>query len=347
MTMVGRITVLLVVGLVISAGPAGQTIAEAKDRLESGQIQLDLPVDCEMGKVCVVQHYVDMSPGPAAQDHTCGSLTYDGHDGIDIRTLRYAQMYGGVDVLAAAAGVVRRTRDGMSDMTVRDEATITALGKRKAGNAVVIDHGEGWETQYSHLKRNSILVRPGDRVEAGQRLGQIGLSGKTQFPHVEFSLRRNGKWIDPFTGRTPGSGCGEPATSLWSDAARTALAYRPGGLLASGISGEVLEYPAFLELTSVPAPSSASPVLIAWVVAWGVRKGDLWTLRLTDPAGTVLAERTDALAKHRHRWYRYLGKKRPPGGWPSGTYQTSIEIVRPEGPHAGVLVSRRHSITLP
>ena len=62
-------------------------------------------------------------------------------------------------------------------------------------------------------------------------------------------LRRHGKWLDPFTGRAPGSGCGEPATSLWSDAARAALGYRPGGLLAGGISGQVLEYPDFLEMT--------------------------------------------------------------------------------------------------
>ena len=344
MTKVARIAVLLVAGLVIAAGLAN---ADTKERPKDGRIHLDLPVDCEMGKICVVQHYVDMDPGPGAQDHTCGSLSYDGHDGIDIRTLRYAQMYDGVDVLAAAAGVVRRTRDGMSDMTIRDEAAITALGGRKAGNAVVIDHGDGWETQYSHLKRDSVVVRPGDRVEAGQRIGQIGLSGKTQFPHVEFSLRRHGKWVDPFTGRAPGSGCGEPANGLWSDAARAALEYHPGGLLGGGISGEVLDYPAFLELTSVPSPSSASPVMIAWAVGWGVREGDIWTLRLTDPAGTVLAEKTDTIAKHRPRWYRYLGRKRPAGGWPSGTYQASIEIVRPAGPNAGVLASERRSITLP
>lgn len=344
MPMIARILVLLVAGLVIAAG---LTTADALQGLKDGRIHLDLPVDCEMGKTCVVQHYVDMDPGPGAQDHTCGSLSYDGHDAIDIRTLRYAQMDDGVDVVAAAAGVVRRTRDGMSDMTIRDEAAIRALGRRKAGNAVVIDHDDGWETQYSHLKRDSVLVRPGDRVEAGQPIGQIGLSGKTQFPHVEFSVRRHGKWVDPFTGRAPGSGCGEPASGLWSDAARTALVYRPGGLLAGGISGQVLAYPDFLEMKSVPAPSTESPVLIAWAVGWGVRKGDIWSLRLTDPAGTVLAEKSGAMAKHRHRWYRYLGRKRPAGGWTSGTYQASIEIIRPRGPNAGVIVSQRRSITLP
>jgi hypothetical protein len=40
---------------------------------------------CELGKICFVQNYVDVDPGPAALDFTCGSATYDGHKGIDIR----------------------------------------------------------------------------------------------------------------------------------------------------------------------------------------------------------------------------------------------------------------------
>ena len=44
-----------------------------------------LSVDCDMGRVCVVQNYVDMDPGPEARDQTGGPLTYDGQKGVDFR----------------------------------------------------------------------------------------------------------------------------------------------------------------------------------------------------------------------------------------------------------------------
>ncbi|WP_247877773.1 M23 family metallopeptidase [Azospirillum thiophilum] len=71
-------------------------------------------------------------------------------------------------------------RDGMEDVSIRQSGGAPA--GYDAGNAVVVDHGNGWETQYSHLKRGSVAVRPGVRVEAGTVLGQIGLSGRTEFP---------------------------------------------------------------------------------------------------------------------------------------------------------------------
>lgn len=59
---------------------------------------LELPVACEMGTACMVQHYVDQTPGPDAGDYTCGPLTYDGHKGIDIRVAGLPEMRAGVEV---------------------------------------------------------------------------------------------------------------------------------------------------------------------------------------------------------------------------------------------------------
>jgi murein DD-endopeptidase MepM/ murein hydrolase activator NlpD len=61
----------------------------------------------------------------------------------------------------------------------------------------VIVHDQGWETQYCHLKHGSISVKVGDTVQVGDVLGKIGLSGRTQFPHVHVSVRHNGTRIDP------------------------------------------------------------------------------------------------------------------------------------------------------
>src|SRR4051794_27387255 len=150
---------------------------------------LALPIACEMGKSCVLQNYVDHDPGPGSRDYRCGHLTYDSHKGTDIRVIDLPAFRRGVPVLAAAAGRVRAVRDGMPDVSVRDPSAAPVAG-REAGNSVVIEHGEGWETQYAHLRKGSVAVRPGDRVEGGQPLGMTGLSGNTEFPHLHFEVRR-------------------------------------------------------------------------------------------------------------------------------------------------------------
>ena len=68
----------------------------------------------------------------------------------------------GVDVLAAAAGRVLRVRDGATDVSVRERGARSVEG-RECGNGVIIDHGEGWTTQYCHMAQDSLKVRPGRR----------------------------------------------------------------------------------------------------------------------------------------------------------------------------------------
>lgn len=63
-------------------------------------------------------------------------------------------MEEGAVVVAAAPGRVRGVRDGVSDASVRDTGT-EAVKDRECGNGVLIEHGDGWETQYCHLQRAS------------------------------------------------------------------------------------------------------------------------------------------------------------------------------------------------
>ena len=91
----------------------------------------------------------------------------------------------------------------------------------------MIAHDQGWETQYCHLKQGSISVKVGDTVQVGDVLGKIGLSGRTQFPHVHVSVRHNRNHIDPFapTGRLT---CNASTETL----RETPLEYDAGGLLS-------------------------------------------------------------------------------------------------------------------
>ena len=95
----------------------------------------DMPVACELGRACFIQNYVDADPSASARDYTCGTLSYDGHNGIDFRLPTTAAQQAGVDVLAAAPGRVLRRRDGMADISVR-EGSRDAVKGAECGNAV-------------------------------------------------------------------------------------------------------------------------------------------------------------------------------------------------------------------
>lgn len=287
-----------------------------------------LPVACGFGPAadCYVQNYVDLDPGPGFADPTCGPLGYDGDRGTDLAVRTLVELRAGVPVLAAADGTVRAIRDGEPDHAGLDHDPAAARD-RAAGNAVVLDHGGGWETQYSHLRRGSVAVRPGERVRRGQRIGLMGLSGNTQFPHLEFAVRREGVPVDPFTGRPAGGGCGPGGESLWAEEAEASLAYRAGGLLALGLAGERPDLLAALSGAYAAAPEPQAGALVGWAVAWGLRAGDRETLILRAPDGRILAERRAEIPGNKARWFGFAGT-RMPGGIPPGAYALTYRVDR-------------------
>ena len=89
----------------------------------------------------------------------------------------------GTPVLAARAGSVIEIRDTFSEGR-RDPK----LAEKT--NFVSIIHTDGTFAQYAHLTPHSILVRPGEWVEAGQMIGKSGNTGFAGGPHLHFDLRR-------------------------------------------------------------------------------------------------------------------------------------------------------------
>ena len=283
---------------------------------------------CEIGRDCFVQNYVDADPTPDRKDYTCGPFTYDGHKGTDIRVPDLAAMQRGVTVVAAAAGTVRAIRDEMPDISIRDQAP-GAVANREAGNAVVVVHPGGWEAQYSHLKRGSVVVKPGDTVAVGQPLGQIGLSGNTEFPHLHFELRRNGQPVDPFVGPDDPPGCGQTGTPLWSKAALQALAYRPGALLAAGfLPGPPTEAAARSGPALADSLPRSAPALVFWTDTMTVLAGDTIALRLLGPDGAELAKSDIRVERPRANQSAFVGRKQPQGGWPQGRYVGEYRLTR-------------------
>jgi murein DD-endopeptidase MepM/ murein hydrolase activator NlpD len=291
-------------------------------------ITLRLPLACEIGRTCFVQHYVDRDPSPAASDYQCGTLTYEGHDGTDFRVPDLLAQRAGVDVVAAADGKVATTRDGVPDAFLRqeDRGEVSPTG---CGNAVVIDHANGWRTTYCHMARGSVAVRSGGSVKAGEKIGRVGLSGLTEFPHLHFTVRKDGKPIDPFAHGAPEQPCGG-GKSLWDPSAQRALAYRAGSVLNEGFApGRVTMESIESGSVRQEALTARSPALVAYVRAIGLRGGDRQTLTLLGPDGGLLARNAaPPLDRDKAQWMMFAGVKRPDGGFTPGTYRAVYRVER-------------------
>lgn len=288
---------------------------------------LGLPIACEPGRTCEVQHHMDRDPGPGARDYRCGTKTYDGHTGLDIRLPDMAAQRRGVAVVAAAAGKVLRVRDGVPDR-VLGQGALDPQDPQGCGNAVVIEHGGGWITSYCHMARGSVSVKPGDAVTAGQPIGKVGLSGLTEFPHVHMEVRRGGTVIDPFApDMSDPAACGAQP-GLWNAATAPKLAYRSGAILNAGFA-EAQPSMLDVENAAVKPFTAASPWLIVYVRAITLLPGDETELVLKGVDGSVLAQvRRPPLARWRAQDLQLVGKRRPPSGWARGVYTADYRVWR-------------------
>jgi murein DD-endopeptidase MepM/ murein hydrolase activator NlpD len=96
------------------------------------------------------------------------------------------QFHNGVDIAALMGTPVGAACDGV----VSDTGWMGGFG-----NAVVVDHRNGYRTLYGHL--SLIGVRRGQSVRAGQFVGRVGSTGWSTGPHLHFTLWQNGRYINP------------------------------------------------------------------------------------------------------------------------------------------------------
>ena len=100
--------------------------------------------------------------------------------------LRRRKLHKGVDFRAGTGTRVYASAPGR---------VIYAARMGTYGNLVKIDHGEGLETRYAHLRR--IKVRKGDYIAAGTIIGLVGATGRVTGPHLHFEVRLNDEPLDP------------------------------------------------------------------------------------------------------------------------------------------------------
>jgi murein DD-endopeptidase MepM/ murein hydrolase activator NlpD len=83
---------------------------------------------------------------------------------------------------------------GTPVQTIGDGRVIFAGRKGGAGNLIEIQHNNGYTTYYMHLSR--VLVHSGQRVEQGQRIGLVGMTGLATGPHLDFRIQRGKEFLN-------------------------------------------------------------------------------------------------------------------------------------------------------
>ena len=106
-----------------------------------------------------------------------------------IITQTFSRYHPGLDIAATTGDIVSV-----------DKGKVIRAGWWQGGygNAVQVDHGNGYVTTYAHM--NSIAVSTGDTVERGQKLGVVGNTGNVRGItgiHLHFTVQEGGRYIDP------------------------------------------------------------------------------------------------------------------------------------------------------
>lgn len=148
----------------------GQTDPAAEDTVEASGVSYDSepqPVSFTMIMPCTGNI---SSPFGQRVHPITGKVTM--HNGVDIAAP------SGSKIVCASDGVVARSEyNGGS------------------GNFVLIDHGNGYTTSYSHMQ--NLMLTVGQHINAGQQVGVVGATGMTTGPHLHFELKLNGNAINP------------------------------------------------------------------------------------------------------------------------------------------------------
>ncbi|WP_428514918.1 M23 family metallopeptidase [Roseovarius sp.] len=294
---------------------------------------LALPIDCALGQTCYIEDYVDLDPGPGQFDFMCGLKSRDDHRGTDIHLLSFEAMDQGVNVLAAAPGRVAATRDGMEDIAFTPETRDSVAGQ-ECGNGARIDHGDGWQTLYCHLMKGSIVVRQGQQVDAGTPLGEVGLSGMTNAPHVHLTVLKDGEVVDPFLPEAEPGTCGAiTGPGLWE----TALPYHRAGLFTAAFSTAVPAFDAVQSGDARVTETTPDTPLVLYGYVFYAQPGDTMRITASGPEGEIFSQ-SETLEAPQAQFFRAYGRRAPEGGWPPGTYRGYVTLER-----AGQVLANRHA----
>ena len=298
------------------------------------EARFSLPLNCDIGETCFLQNFADLDRDtPFVVDTICGTASYNGHRGIDIRVKDEKALQAGVDILAVASGVVLGTRNTAPDKRITTKADRAAVKGRECGNGLSMRHENGQVTQLCHLSQGSVLVKRGDRVKQGQKIGEMGLSGLTTFPHVHLALRSGPsgqKILDPLTGNPANKNACDidplASTNLPFGADQTkALIASSKAVIDLGLAGVPFELARLVEGTAPPVPTSADKATVGWAWLLNVKKGDRVWMGISYNGAKYAENLSKPIEKHKATYFYFTGRSRSPK---AGHYEVLVELRR-------------------
>jgi len=161
-------------------------------------------VTAPYNNVWSISNYVDHNPNypNALQDWNCGDRTYDtnggyNHQGIDIFTWPFSfnQMDNNHAIAVAAA-------DGIIILKTNGNFDRSCTFNSNSWNAVYIQHNDGSQSWYGHLKNGSLTTKNvGDFIASGEYVGVVGSSGNSTGPHLHLEVYNNlSDLVDTYSG---------------------------------------------------------------------------------------------------------------------------------------------------
>ena len=108
--------------------------------------------------------------------------------------LRTWRAHRGVDYAIGTGTPVQTTGNGV---------VIERERQSTYGNTIVVRHSNGWSTRYAHMSRFATGTTVGSRVEQGDLIGYVGMTGLATGPHLHYEMRYNGDHKDPLAIELP------------------------------------------------------------------------------------------------------------------------------------------------
>ena len=311
-------------------------------------LNLTFPVSCQINKNCWIVNYPDNDLTEKFKDYKNGEITYDGSLGTNIAVKTILDLKKGIPVLSAQDGKVLFTQNNIEDnWESKDKLPNTP----PYGNSVIIKHNNGWKTLYCHLKKGSIKVKVGDFTTGGTQIAEMGMSGSSDFPHLNFLVLHDKNFFDPFSGmklrneeneeKEEKKGKIEKYKPFWNPAAKEKLTYK--NILITNI-GVSTESPSIEDIKKGKYENieilNNVPSIFLWAYGFHFKKNDFLKISLKNPEQEKILDTIVKIKKDRMEHFIFLKKEKPEEmssketpapqeeAWIQGTYEVKIEFIR-------------------
>lgn len=215
----GQILVILPVSGVRHEVEEGETLSEIADRYDGSEEEIREFNDLS-GSSLAVGAIIDIPGGemPQTESSSAGSQANSpGYASGAVRPGQSVNVASGYYVHPVPGSVITQRAHGYNavDFGAQSGSSVLASASGRViksvgggwnggyGRFVVIEHGNGTQTLYSHL--SGIIVSRGQRVVRGQVIGYVGVSGRSSGPHLHFEVRGTN---NPFSACGVRSRCG-------------------------------------------------------------------------------------------------------------------------------------------